>query len=192
MATDIIVTLSLTGLRQGEARALRWSDWNEREETLMISRAIWHTHLGGTKNPSSENVIPVLPLLADLLRNRQARINPKEHDFIFAGKRRKAALNFHNVETQIIKPTLKNSAVQWKGFHGFRRGLATNLLELGINPMTIARILRHSDVTTTLAFYAKSRDAESRIAMDKLEEKIRNRKSGVLIGGKEAGQNSSR
>ena len=153
----------------------------------MISRAIWNTHLGGTKNPSSENVVPVLPLLAELLRNRRTRIKPNADDYVFAGKRRKTALNFHNVENRIIKPALKESAVQWKGFHGFRRGLATNLLELGIQPMTIARILRHGDVTTTLAFYAKSRDAESRAAMDKLEEKIRNRKSGVLLGAKEVG-----
>jgi hypothetical protein len=43
-------------------------------------------------------------------------------------------------------------------------------------------LLAYCDVTTTLAFYAKSRDAESRTVMDKLEEKIRNRPSGIKFG----------
>ncbi len=157
----------------------------------MISRAIWHTHIGDTKTPSSEDTIPVLALLAELLRNRRKRVKPKEHDYVFAGERRKTALNFHNVETQIIKPALKDSGVNWRGFHGFRRGLSTNLLELQVNPVTVARILRHGGVAVTLGFYAKAREAESRAAMNKLEEKIRNRKSGVRIGGKEVGRSGS-
>lgn len=190
-AIDVIVLLSLTGLRQSEARGIRWSDWDEKQELLSVSRGVWQTYLNGTKNPASENTIPVLPLLAELLRSRHERLaehpNPRFHptpdDYIFAGERRKTPLNFHNLEYKIIKPALEKSAVKWKGFHGFRRGLATNLLEVGVNPVVAARILRHGDVSTTLAFYARARDAESRDAMRKLEEKIRNRPSGVLIGG---------
>ncbi len=116
------------------------------------------------------------PLLAELLQKRDRlglsanpRVRPNPDDYIFPGERRKTALNFHNLENRIIKPALKDSAVEWKGFHCFRWGLTTNLLELGINPVVIARIVRHGDVSTMLAFYAKSRDTESRLAMDKLE-----------------------
>jgi integrase len=191
-ATDVIVLLSLTGLRTGEARALRWADWDEQQQALMVSRAVWRTHVGTPKNLDSENIIPVLPLVADVLRNRRNRLTaiavkkgktpPGLQDYIFAGERRGGPLNFHNLQYRVIAPELKDSGVEWKGMHGFRRGLATNLLELGVNPVVIARILRHSDVATTLAFYAKSRDAESRTAMDKLEEKIRNRPSGITFG----------
>lgn len=190
-ARDVLATLSFSGLRQSEARALRWGDWNEKEETLMVSRAIWGTRLGSTKNPSSENIIPVLPLLKELLERRRNRVKPNSPDeYIFAGVKHKTALDFHNLQNRIIKPALLKSELEWKGFHGFRRGLATNLLELGVNPVVIARILRHSDVTVTLAHYAKSRDAESKTAMSKLEESIRNRPSNVLIGGKEVGHGS--
>lgn len=191
-AQDVVVLLSLTGLRQSEARGLRWSDWNEGDESLMISRAVWNTHVSGTKNPASNDTIPVLPLLKDLLANRRDRISPQNHDYIFAGTKRGGPLDFHNLQNRVIRPALKDSGVKWAGFHGFRRGLGTNLLELGINPVTIARILRHQSISATLMFYTKSREKESRIAMNKLEDRIRNRPSGVTMGGRPlTGQNGS-
>jgi integrase len=191
-AVDVIVLLSLTGLRQSECRGLRWSDWDESSQTLQISRAVWGRHVNATKNPESENSIPVIPLLQDLLKNRRERIKPKPGDYIFAGEKRGAPLNLHNLENRVIKVAFEKTrmlgsedSVYWKGFHGFRRGLATNLLALGVNPPVIAAILRHSDVATTLEFYAQTRSNETRIAMEQLENRIRNRPSGVLIGGRE-------
>jgi integrase len=183
-ATDVIILLFFTGLRQSEARGLRWSDWDEADQTLAISRAVWQTRVGGTKNPSSENTIPVLPLLQNLLTKRRERIHPQPQDYIFAGKKRGTPLNFHNLENRVIKPSLKDSPIHWAGFHGFRRGLASNLLALEVNPVIIARILRHDSVSTTLAFYARSREGEPRVAMEKLEQMIRNRPSNVIVNGK--------
>ena len=68
-------------------------------------------------------------------------------------------LNFHNLENRVIKKTLEKTkingepSVEWKGFHGFRLGLASNLFSLGVNPKVIAALLRHSDVATTLQYY---------------------------------------
>lgn len=91
-AGDVIVLLSLTGLRAGEARGLHWSDWNEQEETLTVSRTVWRSKVDPTKKVASEGEIPVLPLLTDLLKNRRARLKttPQPSDHIFAGVRRGA------------------------------------------------------------------------------------------------------
>jgi integrase len=187
-AGDVIALLSFTGLRQSEARGLRWQDWDEIAQTLMVSRAVWNTHVSGTKNTASENTIPVLPLLRDLLLRRRARVKPSPNDYIFAGERRGTPLNFHNLQQRVIKPAFKRAmtgadVVKWVGFHGFRRGLASNLFSLGVNPKVIAGILRHSDISTTLEFYIKTPDSEAREAMDKLEARIRNAPSGLSIGG---------
>jgi len=193
-AIEVIGLLSLTGLRQSEARGLRWSDWNEIDETLDISRSVWGSHVGPTKNPESENSIPVLPMLKNLLSNRRERLKPGTGDYIFAGSRRNQPLNFHNLESRVIRPALKafqlpesekdvgwktSPIVEWKGFHGFRRGLATNLFELGVHPKTIAAILRHSDVNTTLKHYIKERDTESRSALATLEARIKARYDAI-------------
>jgi integrase len=196
LACDVIGLMFLTGLRQSEARALRWSDWNEQEMTLMIARSVWNTRVGPTKNLESEGVIPVLPLLKELLEARRERLKPKPDDYIFAGSKRGAPLNFHNLENRVIKPALKagqfvdqnrdrlpGSGVDWKGWHGFRRGLATNLFDLGIHPKLIAGILRHSDVATTMKYYIQDRGVETRDALARFESIIRNRPSGLLVNG---------
>jgi integrase len=65
-----------------------------------------------------------------------------------------------------------NSLPVWHGWHAFRRGLATNLHELGVDDLTIQRICRHDDVATTQRHYVKTRDAGRKAAMQKLEKAI--------------------
>jgi integrase len=146
-AGEVIGVLALTGLRQSECRGLRWSDWDEDKAVLNISRSVWETHVGPTKNIASENSIPVIPLLKNILERRRTRIQPKPQDYVFAGERG-APLNFHNLEYKVIKPALEKSkllklnpdgkwttddttGITWKGYYGFRRGLASNLLRHG-------------------------------------------------------------
>ncbi len=170
-ASDVIGVLSMTGLRQSECRGLRWGDWDEEKQVLNISRSVWRTTVGPTKNVASENSIPVIPLVRNILVRRRDRIKPSPSDYIFAGERRGTPLNFHNLVTNVIKPALAGR-VEWRGFHGFRRGLASNLLGVGVNPKLIQAILRHSDITTTLELYAMVPDNETRQALEKLELKF--------------------
>jgi integrase len=168
---------------------LRWSDWDDEKQTLMICRSGWNTKVGGTKNAASEGSIPVLPLLNDLLRTRRERVKPNPQDYIFAGTKRGTPLDFHNLAHRVIKPALEKSklsnegGVQWEGFYGFRHELASNLFGLGVNPKVIAAILRHSDISTTLQFYIQTPDAESRAALAKVEERIASRPSGFIMSG---------
>ncbi len=60
------------------------------------------------------------------------------------------------------------SIPKWKGWHCFRRSLASNLYAMGVKPKVIQAILRHSDIATTLDFYVETSDAESRAALDML------------------------
>jgi hypothetical protein len=57
---------------------------------------------------------------------------------------------------------------EWHGFHAFRRGLATNLHAVGVDDLTIQRILRHSNVSVTQECYIKTRDAQSIAAMHQM------------------------
>ena len=76
-----------------------------------------------------------------------------------------------------------STTIRWSGYHGFRRGLASNLLGLGVNPKIIQAILRHSDVTTTLQFYTLVPDEDTRIAMQKLEDSIRSKVLAPVANG---------
>jgi len=58
------------------------------------------------------------------------------------------------------------------GWHAFRRGIATNLHQLGVADKDIQAILRHSNISITMNIYVKS-VAESQVdAMDLLGEEF--------------------
>ena len=59
------------------------------------------------------------------------------------------ALDLDILADRVIKPALKANGLQWKGWHAYRRGLATNLHELGIPDKVIQAILHHEEVKTT-------------------------------------------
>src|ERR1700680_5055413 len=61
---------------------------------------------------------------------------------------------------------------QWRGYHAARRGLGSNLYRLGVPPLVIQRILRHSNVSTTTNYYIKTATDDVRDAMAKLEKTV--------------------
>src|SRR5215472_14903541 len=48
-----------------------------------------------------------------------------------------------------MKDVLKRAGISWQGWHGFRKGLASNLNRPGVGNSVIQRILRHSTAATT-------------------------------------------
>jgi integrase len=182
-AFAVISVAAFAGLRLAELRGLRWSDYDG--DTLTIRRSVWRTHVGATKNPSSQASVPVLPILKNVLDDHRKRVIASgKHcgpdDYMFAARRRGAPLNLANLARRVIIPALSSSAadhegpaVKWKGWHAFRRSLATNLHSCGVHPKVAQAILRHSDMKTTLEFYTMIPDADARAALQKIEEWIK-------------------
>src|SRR5437667_9363465 len=82
------------------------------------------------------------------------------------------ALDLDNLADRVIKPVFKANGMKWHGWHAFRRGLATNLHELGVPDKIIQKILRHSNVSVTQACYIQPRDPAIAAAMQKLEAQL--------------------
>ena len=83
-----------------------------------------------------------------------------------------AVLRSLTERTRVIKPVFKANGIEWKGWHAYRRGLATNLHELGVPDKVIQAILRHEDVSTTQRSYIKTVPQVVTNAMKQLEERI--------------------
>jgi len=168
VASAVIATAAFTGLRRSELRGLRWSDF--REGQFFITHTVWNTSARDkTKTADATAPVPVLKSLAKMLEAHRGDAN--EAGYIFAGPKSGRPLNLANLARRIIVPKLKAAGVQcWSGWHGFRRGLATNLFELGEDEATIQAILRHADVKTTRRHYIKKNvvSKESKQAMNRL------------------------
>jgi integrase len=71
-----------------------------------------------------------------------------------------------------MKYVLKRAGIIWHGWHGFRRGLASNLNRLGVDDSVIQRILRHSNVATTQNHYIKTASPDAIAAMKQFSEAL--------------------
>jgi integrase len=67
-------------------------------------------------------------------------------------------IDLTNLSDRVIKPALGKAGLKWYGWHACRKGLASNLKELGIDDLVIQRILRHGNVGTTRKSYVKVRN----------------------------------
>ncbi|HEV2326173.1 MAG TPA: site-specific integrase [Terracidiphilus sp.] len=165
----IIGVTAFAGLRKGEVRGLWWED--DRAEVLAICRSVWRTTVKSTKteedvdDPGLVPVIQPLRLLLDAIRPQSAA------GFIFPN-RLGGPLDLDNVSARVLRPILEAHGMKWKGWQAYRRGLATNLKELGVEDTTIQCILRHEDVSTTQRFYIKTAPRVAQEAMRQLEAKI--------------------
>jgi integrase len=161
-ARTAVLVAALTGLRLSEIRGLRWDDLTE--DSLTVNRSVWRTHVGETKTPGSAATIPILPVLATALELHRGK---SPGPYIFAGGTG-APLVLANLTRRDIAPKLKEKDIAWSGWHGFRRGLASTLYELGVADKVIQQILRHAAVEVTMKHYVKTSTGQAEAAMKKL------------------------
>ena len=69
-----------------------------------------------------------------------------------------------------MEDVLKRAGITWHGWHGFRRGFASNLNRLGVDDSVIQGILRHSNVATTQNHYIKTASPDAIAAMKQFSE----------------------
>src|ERR1035438_6789136 len=71
-----------------------------------------------------------------------------------------------------MKEPLSSAGIEWEGWHGFRRGLATNLERIGVRESIAAMVLRHSNDRVTRKHYIKPPTLEAIAAMRRLSETL--------------------
>lgn len=163
----IVGTGAFTGLRLGEIRGLCVED--DEGHLLNIRRSVWRTIVKDTKTEEDDDDPGVVPIIRPL-RLLLDRVKPA-YGWLFPNTIG-GALDLHNLAERVIKPRFKEKCLLWKGWHAYRRGLATNLHALGVDDKTIQAILRHEDVSTTQRSYIKTPPQIVTNAMAKLEAQI--------------------
>lgn len=62
-----VALIAMLGVRPGEARGLRWEDWDRVREQIAVKRAVWHRIEGTPKTPQSVRLLAVSAELRELL-----------------------------------------------------------------------------------------------------------------------------
>jgi len=163
-ARTVCATAAFTGLSASELRGLQWQNYDG--EYLHVSQKVWRRHVGAPKTEARRASVPVIPALKKILDGYKAEFPPvSPADFIFLGQKG-FALNLDNLSRDTIAPIFP----AWSGWHSFRRGIGTRLFYLGADAKTVQTILRHSQVSTTMAHYVMPDQKEMNDAMKKYED----------------------
>jgi len=191
-AATALAVASFAGLRRGEIEGLDWPDYHDG--ALYISRSIWNGRITAAKTKASCAAVPVIRPLADRLELHRLRSGNPEFGPIFrnsVGNR----VSINNLLSRAMLPVLNRCGVcglpdgkghlkeshdyvrdasipVWHGWHACRRGLGSNLYRLGVPDKVIQRILRHSNVATTLAYYIKPSGPDVVAAMASFEQSV--------------------
>lgn len=192
-----ILTMIFTGTRSNELLALRWSDVNFDRQEIYIRQALDRSTrtFHDPKSEAGKRTIPILPFLANTLKEHKLRCPPRqdgtpEADLIFhrGGKSVRAQHFVHYgllpvlVRAGIMKPPVKKEGRyvyedrKYSGPHCFRHWFVTwqiNRKEdggLGTDVKRVSEMIGHSSVTITLQIYSHLfPQADQRAAMAEAE-----------------------
>ncbi len=190
-ARTIVAVAAFLGLRRSEIRGLEWPDYTGDE--IRVMRSVWESFTNEPKTRKSKAPVPVIAPMQRLLDEyRVGRGDPSSGPIFATMKRNPTPLSLNNVLNRQILPVLnvcvcgkaqdeheeedhryeRGARPRWHGWHAFRRGLATNLHDLGVPDKTIQAILRHANVAVTQNSYIKTLDSQSVAAMRQLESLV--------------------
>jgi integrase len=162
-ARTICTLAAFTGLSRAELRGLKWEDFNG--ESIKVQRKVVGKLIGAPKTNAREGDVHIIHPMRKMLAKYKVEFPPFGDGWIFRGVKG-GPLNLDDISRTI--PQCINGA--WFGWHSFRRGLGTRLNEAGVDNKDIQMILRHADVSPTMAYYVKPNQEAAKRGLKKLSD----------------------
>jgi integrase len=140
-----------TGLRIGEAIALRWADVDLGRRHVQVRRRYYRGTFAPPKSRYGRRDVPISQRLAKELELRWLTEEDVE-GLVFPSTVGKV-LDASNLMRRVLKPAARTAGVPWVSFHTFRHTCATTLFRRGLNAKTVQVWLGHHSPAFTLAVY---------------------------------------
>jgi integrase len=139
-----VLFLTATGLRIGEAIAIKWSDFEGN--VLNVSRRIYDGDVDAVKTKGSIRKLPIEAAMMSRMRQLG------EGNWVFRS-RGGTPLNPGNALKRYIRPAATELGISLGGWHDFRHTLTTTMRRNGVHPKVISGILGHAKVTLAMDTY---------------------------------------
>ncbi|NLG41966.1 MAG: tyrosine-type recombinase/integrase [Phycisphaerae bacterium] len=142
----VLTTMYATGLRIGEAVALRVADLDSRQMTILVARG----------KGNKQRLVPLSrPLLGELRAWWQSHCDPV---WLFPGSRPDRPMDVSPVQRACQAAVRRAKLKRGVSTHTLRHTFATELLEAGVDLLTIREILGHASLSTTAIYTHVRRD----------------------------------
>lgn len=173
----LLVLIAQTGMRRGEALALRWPDIDLNAGHLTVTHTLINVQgtlvLSEPKTARSRRQIPLSPgvlnlLMAHRARQRTERTGASEwhdtNDLVFT------TTSGRPVDPRNVLRTVEKAAsavgLEHVGVHSLRHAFAGTLMEQGVHIKAVSDLLGHSTITVTADVYGHTSDTAARTAIN--------------------------
>lgn len=154
----LILICGLSGLRWGEATALRWGDIDFNKRLIHVERA-WSDVNGrlilGTPKSGLDRHVPLHSPTRDALKVLKGSVDEPLDNLVLLSKHGTVLRN-GNVTSRVLVPALKEMGDAIPGdfrFHGLRHTAVSLAISSGANIKVVQAIAGHASATLTLDTY---------------------------------------
>ncbi len=142
--------LAQTGLRIGEAIALRVGDIDLGRRRVQVRRRWYRTSFAPPKSKHGRRDIPLARGMAQALWPLVAGRDSNE--LLFASETGRM-IDQSNLTSRVLKPAARRAGVPWASYHTFRHTAASAFFRAGWNAKQVQLVLGHHSPAFTLATY---------------------------------------
>ena len=156
-----------TGMRPGEAVALRWQDilFDKKQIKIMQTRVAGKD--GTPKTMSSMRYVDILPQTLEVLQNQQKLTGDKEYLFYTRSGKRYFS---HDTLAASFKRLLTRNKIKERVLYNLRHTFASQMISQGVDIVWVSKTLGHKDVSITLSTYTKFIQEDEATRFQKLEK----------------------
>ena len=148
----MVVIAMCLGLRVSEILALKWSDFDFEDGTLMITRGTVHARIGRVKTEYSEDEMPLHPAFAEILLAWQARCPASQEGWVFPTRTLAESGMLPCCRETSLFQQAGNSGFERLGWHTFRHSYRSMLDACGAPVGVQQKLMRHAQVSTTMKY----------------------------------------
>jgi integrase len=168
------IVAACCGLRVSEFLALKWGDVDWLGRRLRVERAIAMRHLGDCKTIGSQKNLPLADEVLAIFRSwrEQSAFTDPQH-FIFASLVQIGRLPWSYPHViRVLKAAARRARINRIGTHPFRHSFRSWLDSMGAPIALQQKLMRHSDIRTTMNVYGDVMPEDMRNAHDRLAQKV--------------------
>ncbi|KPA16676.1 integrase family protein [Candidatus Magnetomorum sp. HK-1] len=160
----LFLLLARTGLRLGEALALKWKDIDLTKRSICVQRSIVRGIIGSPKSHEMRIVDMSAQLASELAKAE------KKSNWLFPGKKNKP-LNGDTWRKKVFKPIIVKSGLPESiKIHGLRHAFASFLIQNNENLKYVSDQLGHHSIQITADIYGHLVPRSDKSAVDRLDD----------------------
>ena len=149
----MVIVAMCTGMRVSEVLALRWEHIDFKAGAMLVQQGVVGGRIGKVKTEASNDYIPLDPEFAQILRDWKG---DRSRGLVFPSHVTGGCYYAGIIQRQILKPSGEKIGLSGIGWHVFRHTYRSLLDETGAPIGVQQKLMRHSNVATTMNVYGSA------------------------------------